>query len=117
LNTVTIVLAVLVGALIDLGIYRLMVYSRRPSIRDSRSRRITWRLLGLMGLWVIVPLGEYFACSTASASAGFTSATAFFVAGFVLISAFGNRNQFLHDLRKLDAKDRSAADWADGKLQ
>jgi hypothetical protein len=28
----------------------------------------------------------------------------FFLAGFVLVLAFGNRNQFLKDLRKLDKK-------------
>lgn len=117
LNAATVVLAVLAGALIDLGIYRLMVYSRRPSIRDSRPRRITWRLLGLIGMWIIVPLGEYYACSTASQSAGFMSASTFFLAGFVLLSAFGNRNQFLRDLRKLDEKDPPAADPADGQLQ
>lgn len=81
-----------------------MVYSRRPSIQDSLPRKTAWRLPGLLKHWIIVPFGEYYACSRVSATDGYMDGFWFFLLGFVLVIAFGNRNDSLSRLRKLDEK-------------
>lgn len=113
-HTLTVVLAVVVGGLIDLGGYRLMVYSRRRAIRSSRLRRITLRLAMLLALWIGVPVAEYYACSPAAASDGYLAAVVFFIAGFILTGIFGNRNEYLSGLRKLELEDHPIAGPADG---
>lgn len=113
-HTLIVVVAVVAGALVDLGGYRLMVYSRRPAIRSSPLRRVTLRLPILLVLWIGVPAGEYYACSRAAASDGYFAATMFFIAGFILIGIFGNRNKYLSGLRKLEQEDDPAPDAVDG---
>ena len=105
-GTVTVAIAVLAGGLIDVGIYRLMVYSRRRAIQSVGLRRVTLRLVLLLALWIVVPFGEYYACSRSSSSAGYLFGWLFVFVGFVLGGVFGNRNAYLSDLRKLDDEDR-----------
>jgi hypothetical protein len=113
-HILTIVLAVIAGALIDLGSYRLAVYTRRPAIRASRLRRITLRSVLLLVIWIGVPVGEYYACSRAAASAGYGAAFFFFVGGFILTGIFGDRNVYLDGLQKLEQEDDPVTDSADG---
>jgi len=102
-KTLTVLMAVLVGGLIDLGSYRLMGYP--PSSRLSPPLRVLYRLLMTTVMWIGVPVGEYYACSSrASASAGFLAAFLFFIAGFMLVAFFGQRGEYLRGLRKLDGE-------------
>jgi hypothetical protein len=112
-KTLTVLMAVLVGGLIDLGSYRFMGYL--PSSRLSRPQLVLCRLLMIAVIWIGVPLGEYYACSSrGSASAGYLAAFLFFIAGFMLVAFFGERGQYLHGLRRLDKEDQQVADPADG---
>lgn len=113
-HALTVVAALVVGALVDLGAYRLMVYSRRQPIRSSRLRRVTLRLAILLVLWIGVPVGEYNACSRAAATDRYLAAFLFFIAGFILVGVFGDRNKYLSGLRKLEQEDHAMADPADG---
>jgi hypothetical protein len=108
-HALTLVLAVVIGGLIDVGGYRLLVYSLRQAIRTSRLRRITLRMAVLLTLWIAVPAGEYSACSRTAASDGYLAAVLFFVAGFIVTGIFGNRNEYLKGLRKLEKEDHPAA--------
>jgi hypothetical protein len=112
-KTLTVLMAVLVGGLIDLGSYRFMSYLQ--SNRLSRPLVVLCRLLMIAVIWIGVPVGEYYACSSrASVSAGYLAAFLFFIAGFMLVAFFGERRQYLHGLRKLDKEDQQVADPADG---
>ena len=104
-KTLTILMAVLVGGLIDLGSYRFM--GSQASSRLSPPLRVLYRLLMITVIWIGVPVGEYYACSSrASASAGYVAAFLFFIAGFILVAFFGQRGEHLRGLRKLDEEDQ-----------
>ncbi len=107
-KTVTVVLAILAGGVIDLGVYRFSAYV--PTTRLNRPLRLLYSLLMLAVFLIGVPVGEYYACSSrGSASAGYLAATVFFIAGFMLVSIFGERGRYLRGLKKLDQEDRRSA--------
>ncbi len=111
-KTLTVIAAILVGGLIDLGDYWLMAHL--ASGRLNRPLRVLCGLLMIAVIWVVVPVGEYYASSSlASASAGYLAACLLFVAGFVMVSFFGERGRYLRDLRKLDGTGQRAANSAD----
>jgi hypothetical protein len=112
-KTLTVLVAVLVGGLIDLGSYRFMVYL--PPSRLSRPLRVLYGLIIIPLIWIGVPVGEYYACSSrASASAGYLAAFSFFIAGIILFGIFGQRAEYLRGLRKLDEEDQQVTGPADG---
>ena len=112
-TSLTVLLSVLAGGIVDLGVYWLMVRSR--SFRWSALLRVPCRLLMLATIWIMVPVGEYYACSSrGTASHGPLAAFLFFIAGFLLAGVFAMRNKHLGDLRKLEGKTHPAADPVDG---
>jgi hypothetical protein len=112
-KTLTVLVAVLVGGLIDLGSYRFMGYL--PSSRLSRPLGVLYRLLMMTVIWIGVPVGEYYACSSrASASTGYLAAFLFFTAGFMLVAFFGQRGEYLRGLRKLDEDGQQVTGPGDG---
>jgi hypothetical protein len=99
--------------LIDLGIYRLLVYLPPSSL--SRPLRVLYGLPMLAALWIGVPVGEYYACSSrASDSTGYLAAFSFFIAGFIVVVIFGQRDEYRRGLRKLDEEDQQVTGPADG---
>ena len=61
-----------------------------PSSRLGRPLLVLCRLFMISVIWIGVPVGEYYACSSrASASAGYLAAFLFFIAGFMLVAFFG----------------------------
>jgi hypothetical protein len=105
--------AIVAGVLVDLGIYRLSLYLIPK--RLSQPLRVVCALLMVGALWVGVPVGGYYVCSSqSSASAGYLAAVLLFVAGFMLVSVFGDRGRYLRDLKRLEEEDQQAAGPADG---
>ena len=89
-KTLAVLMAVLVGGLIDLGSYRLMGYP--PSSRLSPPLRVLYRLLMMTVIWIGVPVGEYYACSSRELRPrpGSLAAFLFFIAGFALVAFSAN---------------------------
>lgn len=102
-KTFTVLAAAVVGGLIDLGSYRLMVYL--PSRRLNRWLRVACGLPLIAMTWIGVPVGEYQGLYRTSTAAGAAAAVMFFLAGFLLIGFYGQRGQYLREMRKLDKDD------------
>lgn len=109
----TVLVVILVGGVIDLGVYRFVAYLSASGL--GRRLRLLCGLLAIAVIWVVVPLGGYYACSSrGSASAGYLAAVVLFVAGFMLVTVFGERGEYSRGLRRLGAEDQQVTDPADG---
>ncbi len=108
----TVLVVILAGGVLDLGAYRFVAYL--SSSRLGRPLRLLCGLLAIAVIWVVVPLGGYYACSSRGSSAGYLAAVVLFVAGFMLVTFFGERGEYSRGLRRLGAEDQQAADPTDG---
>lgn len=103
-ETFTVLVAIVVGGLIDLGSYRLMALL--PSSRLNRPLRVVCVLLLIAVIWIGVPVAAYQSLYRDSIAVGSGAALVFFLAGFLLVLFFGERGQHLRGMRELDKKDQ-----------
>ena len=117
MDAVLTILVIAVGAAADVG--AVSVLERvRPLRRKDRIRkavRLIWVLGFLVSLLAAVPFAGYYLCALVTApDDGYAAGWFLFFAGFIVLTASGNRLKYREDLKRLEAEDDTSASSSGG---